>query len=640
MQYTFGVLAHVDAGKTTFSEQLLKITGVLRNAGRVDNGNTYMDHDPIEIRRGITVFSDQTMFSYQGIDFCFIDTPGHADFACEMLRSLSVLDAAILLVSAVDGIQGQTAAIWQYLRKLHIPTMVFINKTDLVNADADTVLSSMQKRFSENILDFSEYKTSEIPTHFLETIAACDEAMLDAYLTDGDNITLMQNHIRTMFLKETIFPCFRGSALRNDGVKAFLDAFITLLTKKDSNPNALPSGIIYKIRSDKRNGRLHFLKLTSGVLRVRDEIEGIKINRILRPYGEKYEAVDQINTGDLAAVTLSQQLPCGTCFGDYRPPYTVNITPALQTRVIYPETIGIAEMEQILKELEAEEPALHVEKQNDALHIAVMGSVQLDVLKELIAGRYGISIDFGKCSILYRETIKAPIKGYGHFEPLRHYAEVHVLLSPNNGQGIRFENAVHTDILSQNYINLVRTHVYEKEHKGVLTGSPLTDVTVTLTAGRAHLKHTEGGDFRESTYRAIRQGLEKADNVLLEPYYRFSIVVQPELVGRVLTDITRFGGSFDDPETIGEQTVITGTAPVSEIMDYPLEIASLSRGLGSVFFSFDGYRPCHNTEEVIESIGYDRTRDNDNPSCSVFCAKGAGFNVPWYEVEDYIHIKE
>ena len=640
MYCTFGVVAHVDAGKTTFSEQILQQAGVIRKAGRVDSGTAYMDHTEIEAKRGITVFSEQTRLVLHGIPCCLIDTPGHADFTAEMARNLAALDLAILLVSASEGIQGQTISIWQLLRQLHIPTVLFMNKADLQTANAAAVLSDLKKQFGNTVLDCSALQYDQPNDTLWEEVAELDDTVFEKFCNGDFKQDVLLSAIKKQFATCQLYPCFYGSALQNQGITSFLRLFAYLCQLPPWNDKDTCSGLVYKVRNDARLGRLHFVKLTQGTLSVKDEINGNKVNQIFIPKGGKYEPTSRMCAGETAAISFHTPVTCGTCFGDYHSASVSHTAAALQTRILYPETVSSTQMEQILQDLEAEEPSLQIARVNGNFHISVMGYVQLEVLQDLIQQRYHIPVTFGKCHVLYLETIQSPVMGYGHFEPLRHYAEVHVLLSPNHGQGIQFENRVHSDVLHQSYIHLIETHVKEKVHIGMLTGSPLTDVTITLIAGRAHIKHTEGGDFREATYRAIRQGLEKAQMLLLEPFYRFTIAIQPAFVGRVLTDITKFGGTFEEPQTHGALTTITGKAPVSEMLEYPMTIASLSSGRGSVSLNLDGYYPCHNTETVVNQIGYDKTRDIENPSCSVFCAKGAGFTVPWDQAEAMMHIKD
>ena len=655
MRKTIGVLAHVDAGKTTFSEQILYHTQAIRTCGRVDHQNAFLDGHAIERERGITIFSDQAPFTYHGHDYTLIDTPGHVDFSAEMERSIQVMDCAVVVVSCVEGVQSHTRTVWKLLRKWGIPTLFFLNKVDRPGADPRRVLEELRGKLSKGCVDFGgPFHHGHPEDNLVEQAAELDDRLLERYLEEGIPEQDFAEVVRDMVKQGTLFPCFTGSALLDQGVEDFLEDLDFLMQGQENSDQPLdqPFGAIaYRCRHDQNGNRVTFLKVTSGQLRAKDEIvchlpDGSvhleKINELRLCHGLKYIPLDVAKRGDLCAVTGLNDVQPGEGVGcvHSRPHYQT--TPTLSAKVLFDERIPAKNVLKIFRLLEEEDPMLHVqwEEEQGEIQVRIMGPIQLEVLGEEVKRRFGIPISFGPCCILYRETIATSVVGYGHFEPLRHYAEVHLGLSPGKrGSGIVFESQCPTDVLDSRYQNLIKTHVFEKQHKGILTGSVLTDVRITLLTGRAHLKHTEGGDFRQATYRAIRQGLEQAQPVLLEPYYSFQVEVESDQLGRVLSDVERMHCQFDAPELTEHGAILLGRGPVSTLMGYSRELAAFTKGHGQISLTFDGYEPCHNTQEVVERIGYDKDRDIQNTSDSVFCSHGAGFPVKWYDVEKHIHIK-
>lgn len=652
MKHTVGILAHVDAGKTTFSEQILYHTHAIRSRGRVDHQDAFLDTHQLEKQRGITIFSGQATFTLEGHTYYLVDTPGHVDFSGEMERAVQIMDYAIVVVSCVEGIQGHTRTVWNLLQKHQIPVFFFLNKIDREGADPHRVFSEIQEKFSPDAVllegRLSEDHWEEV---FTEQIAELDERLLEEYLSDG---VLDREHTIAVLGEKTaerkLFPCFCGSALNDEGVEEFLMEF-SLLTRrgKQKNKQEEPfAGRVYKVLHDKKGTRITFLKVLSGHLAPKDTIlcsaseTEQKINELRLYSGEKYQQINRAEAGDLCAVTGISGVMPGEGVGACKDRIEFEIVPTLSAKVIYDPSLLSKTVLGYLRQLEEEDPLLHVqwEEELQQIQVQIMGLIQLEVLKELLEERFGISVSFGECEILYRETIAEEVIGMGHYEPLRHYAEVHLRLTPApRGSGITFRSECHLDVLDSNFQHLIRTHVLEKEHKGMLLGAPLTDVTVSLIVGRAHEKHTVGGDFREATYRAIRQGLEQAKNLILEPYYAFEIAADAVYLGRILSDIQKRNSSFDDP-VMNEQTVtVTGKGPAAEWMDYPAELVAFTHGKGSVTFRFYGFEPCHNPEEVIQKRGYDKNRDQENTSDSVFCSHGAGFQVKWYDVPKYIHCK-
>lgn len=627
-----GILAHVDAGKTTLSEGMLYTSGAIRTMGRVDNRDAFLDTYALERERGITIFSKQAVFPLGTTQVTLLDTPGHVDFSPEMERTLQVLDYAILVISGADGVQGHTRTLWNLLRRYEIPTFVFVNKMDQKGTDAEVLLQELKNVLEEGCVDFSAKRD----VHFYEEAAVCSEDALEEFLETG---RLKKETLQELFLERQLFPCFFGSALRLEGVKEFLEQMQELI-KVPAYPETFGAKV-FKIARDEAGNRLTYLKITGGSLKVKAVIEGQKVNQIRIYSGEKYEAVNEVETGSICAVTgLSDTYP-GEGLGAEQGTYLPVLEPVLNYQVIPTEGDDPILLLPKLRELEEEEPQLHIvwEEALQEIHVQLMGEVQLEVLKTLIYERFGVEVEFGQGNILYKETIQNTVEGVGHFEPLRHYAEVHLLLEPGEpGSGVQCMSVCSEDLLDRNWQRLILTHLMETEHRGVLTGAPITDIRITLVSGKAHLKHTEGGDFRQAVYRAVRQGLKQADSVLLEPCYEYRLELPSENVGRAMTDIERMHGTFGLPQTEADRTILTGTAPVSTMRDYQKEVHAYTRGNGTLQCTLKGYAPCHNTEEVLAATGYDSERDTLHPTGSVFCAHGAGFLVPWYEVKEYMHL--
>ena len=640
-----GILAHVDAGKTTLSESMLYQSGSIRKLGRVDKGDAFLDTYELERERGITIFSKQAQLSIDDLQITLLDTPGHVDFSAEMERTLQVLDYAILVISGADGVQGHTETLWKLLERYHIPIFLFINKMDQNGTDEAALMNELKKRLDENCVDFSQTDTDELN----ESIAMCSEALLEQYLESGE---IEDTQIRNLIRKRNLFPCYFGSALKVTGVDEFMRGIMNYTEVTTESEEAKFGAKVYKISRDDQGNRLTYIKVTSGCLKVKDLLSGRdrrkekdweeKINQIRIYSGAKFETVNQAERGMICAVTgLSQTYP-GEGLGIERDSDVPILEPVLTYQIQLPEDCEVHSMLEKLRQLEEEEPLLHIiwnEKLGE-IYAQIMGEVQIEVLKSLIWERFHVRIEFGKGNIVYKETIRQPVEGVGHFEPLRHYAEVHLLLEPAEaGTGLHFFSNCSQDTLDLNWQRLILTHLEEKEHCGVLTGSAITDMHITLTTGKAHQKHTEGGDFRQATYRAVRQGLKKAESILLEPYYSYRLEVPADMVGRAMTDIQRMNGSFDTPLQDGESAILTGSAPVVTMRDYQTEVISYTKGRGRLSCILEGYKPCHNQEEVVKEVGYDSERDLDNPTGSVFCAHGAGFVVKWDEVENYMHLQ-
>lgn len=636
-----GLLAHVDAGKTTLSEAMLYTAGSIRKMGRVDNKDAFLDTFALERARGITIFSKQARLALdENTEVFLLDTPGHVDFSAEMERTLQILDYAILVVSGADGVQGHTETLWKLLTRYEIPTFLFVNKMDQEGTDRKKLMQNLQKYLSGNCLDFTSEQgidgllSDEI---FAENAAVCDEAVLERYLETGE---MEKEDLVSMISKRKIFPCFFGSALKLNGVEEMMHA-VSVLTREPSYPEAFGAKV-YKIARDEQGNRLTFLKVTGGCLNVKEELLEEKVNQIRIYSGAKYETAGQVKAGEVCAVTgLSKTYP-GEGIGCESESFLPVLEPVLTYQIRIPQDCDVHKMLQNLKQLEEEEPLLHIvwNERLGEIHAQLMGEVQTEILKSMIAERFGVRVEFGAGNIVYKETIRNTVEGVGHFEPLRHYAEVHLLLEPGEpGSGMHFLSNCSEDVLDKNWQRLILTHLEEKEHLGVLSGSPVTDMQITLVSGRAHQKHTEGGDFRQATYRAVRQGLKKAESVLLEPYYEYRLEVPSEMVGRVLSDLQRMNGTFGSPEQIGEMAVLSGEAPVALMQDYQRKVISYTKGRGRLSCSLSGYKPCSNAEEVLTAIGYDSERDLENPTGSVFCAHGAGFVVPWDQVEDYMHLE-
>lgn len=641
---TTGIVAHVDAGKTTLSENFLYLSGCIRKMGRVDNQDAFFDTDRLERARGITIFSKQAGFTWKDTQFTLLDTPGHIDFSAEMERTLQVLDYAILVISGADGVQGHTMTLFRLLERYQIPVFLFVNKMDQPGTDRNTRLMELKERLDSNCIWFNQEENPD----FLEEVAMGDEEVLDQFLSTGE---IPKEQIQDMIAARKIFPVFFGSALKAEGVEELLDAMDCYMKEREY-PKEFGAKV-YKIARDEQGNRLTFCKITGGVLKVKAHLSGKengakkegweeKVNQIRIYSGEKYETVDEVLAGEVCALTgLTHTYP-GEGIGDEEETGLPVLEPVLTYRVLLPEEVDAAVMLPKLRVLEEEDPTLHViwDENLQEIQIQLMGEVQIEVLKSVIAERFDVDISFDAGSIVYKETIKNTVEGVGHFEPLRHYAEVHLLLEPGEpGSGISIATNCSEDLLDKNWQRLISTHLEEKEFKGVLTGSALTDVKITVVGGRAHQKHTEGGDFRQATYRAVRQGLMQAESVLLEPFYRFRLEVPMDCVGRAMTDIEKRNGVFKTPDTNGEQSVLTGRIPVSTMRDYQKELLAYTKGRGKLFCELDGYGPCHNMEEVVENCRYDVERDLANTADSVFCAHGAGFIVPWYEVPDYMHVE-
>ena len=632
-----GILAHVDAGKTTLSEGMLYLSGTVRKLGRVDHKDAFLDTYSLERDRGITIFSKQAVFSLGNRRINLLDTPGHVDFSAEMERTLQVLDYAVLVISGADGVQGHTETLWKLLKLYEIPTFIFINKMDQPGTDRESLLTELKERLDEGCIVFGKGKNVES----LEEIAMTDEAVLDYFM---EHETVRNEDICRLIRERKIFPCYFGSALKLDGVQELLAGFEEYMKPFDGKKEF--GARVFKISRDDKGERLTFLKVTGGKLVVKMPInKAEKINQIRIYSGAKYEAVNEVEAGGVCAVTGLSSYYIGQGLGVEKGTAAPFLEPVLTYQMILPEGADTTKVLRELKQLEEEEPLLNIvwNPALEEIHVQLMGEVQTEILKTMIAERFHLDVEFGTGKIVYKETIKSPVVGVGHYEPLRHYAEVHLKMEPlEAGSGLVFDTDCSEDVLDRNWQRLILTHLQEREHPGVLTGAPITDMKITIVAGRAHLKHTEGGDFRQATYRAVRQGLKSAESVLLEPWYSFVLEVPSEQVGRAMSDIGQMNGSFEGPEAEDKQGMVrlTGTAPASEMRDYQREVWAYTKGRGRITLTLKGYEPCHNAEEVIEEIGYDSERDVDNPTGSVFCAHGAGFLVKWDEVPEYMHIKE
>ena len=630
-----GILAHVDAGKTTLSEGLLYTCGRLKKLGRVDHKDAFLDTDPMERERGITIFSKQAVLPLEGAEITLLDTPGHADFSAEMERTLQVLDCAILVISGTDGVQGHTHTLWKLLERYGVPTFLFINKMDLAGADRDALLSELKSRLDEGCVDFAA------PTEQVwEQAAVCDEDALERYLEDN---SLDDGALTALIAKRKLFPCWFGSALKLEGVAEFLQGLEHYAPRPRYGPDF--AARVFKISRDNQGARLTWMKITGGSLRVKAPLSGPgweeKADQLRIYSGAKFQVVDEAAAGTVCAVTGLSATAAGEGLGAEAEALPPALEPVLTYQVVLPAGQDPHTALQKLRQLEEEDPQLHLvwNERLGELHVQLMGEVQLEILQRLIAERFGMEVSFGQGGIVYRETIAGAVEGVGHYEPLRHYAEVHLLMEPlPRGSGLVLTSACPQDMLDLNWQRLVLTHLAERSHPGVLTGSPITDMRITLVAGRAHLKHTEGGDFRQATYRAVRQGLMEAESILLEPWYNFRLEVSAEQVGRALSDLQRMHGRVEPPETAGDMAVLTGSAPVEQLRDYGREVAAYTRGRGRLSCTSGGYAPCHNQDEVVAAMGYDPERDVENPPGSVFCAHGAGYNVKWDEVKAHAHV--
>lgn len=702
MRKTIGILAHVDAGKTTFSEQLLYHTGSIRNLGRVDEKTSTLDHNEIEQNRGITIFSGQGNFTYHGDTYYLIDTPGHTDFAAETERAISILDYAIVLISGSSGVQAHTVNLFHLLKLYQIPAFFFINKMDMEGIDLDAVFQEIQNKLTKDALNITS-----IPVYspaVAEFIADREDAFMETYLNEVVTDEIQKRALTALIKSQHCYPVLCGSALKNKGVDQFLNVFSSytetdyeateniitenkiieddaskddsmevVTTEYDTSKNTIMSadslkdstmkydtknelfiGKVYKITHEENGNRITYLKALKGKLEIKTEFtfdqggEHIteKINEIRIYNGKKFEVTNTIVAGDVCAVTGLKSAQCGSLLKsgkvNYKEKVNFHLSSGLQSKVHILDDTDLSTCMAKLRILEAEDPMLTVtyQKETEEILLHIMGKIQLEVLTSTLFSRFGIRVEFEKPQIQYKETIGESVVGYGHFEPLRHYAEVQIRIEPNQrGMGITFASECPVDILAANYQSLIETHIFEKVHKGILTGYPLTDVHIVLQSGRAHIKHTEGGDFREATYRAVRQGLEKIPSIVLEPYYQFDIYMDESHIGRVLSDIQKMRGEFEAPEQMGQSVHIHGRGPIETFMEYPLELTSFTRGTGSISLVFDGYDICQNQEEVVERIGYQKDKDTENTSRSVFCAKGTSFTVSWDEAEDYMHTK-
>uniref|UniRef100_UPI00402A5B4B NYN domain-containing protein n=1 Tax=Faecalibacterium sp. TaxID=1971605 RepID=UPI00402A5B4B len=638
-QIVLGILAHVDSGKTTLSEAMLYRAGVTRRLGRVDHKDAFLDTDALEKARGITIFSKQALLTAGDTDITLLDTPGHVDFSTETERTLQVLDYAVLVVSGTDGVQSHTETLWRLLRRYHVPTFVFVNKMDLPGMERQELLAQLNRRLGEGFVDFGAEQADRD-----EALALCDENLMDRMLDAGQ---LQDADLILAIARRHVFPCWFGAALKLEGVDALLDG-LDRYTRPAPALKAFGAKV-FKVSQDEQGARLTWLRVTGGELKVKAQLTGEadgepwaeKANQLRLYSGAKYTLTEAIGPGQVCAVTGLTKARPGEGLGAERDSDLPVLEPVLSYQVLLPEGADVHAALGKLHRLEEEEPQLHVvwNETLGEIHVQLMGEIQLEVLRSLLAERFGLEVEFGPGGILYKETITEPMEGVGHYEPLRHYAEVHLKLEPlPRGSGMQFAADCREEVLDKNWQRLVLTHLEEKQHLGVLTGSPLTDVKITLIAGRAHLKHTEGGDFRQATYRAVRQGLMLAKSQLLEPWYAFRLEVPAENIGRAMSDIQRMEGTFDPPESGEETAVLTGFAPVSTMRSYPMEVVSYTRGRGHLSLTLDGYRPCHNAQEVIAAIGYEPEHDLDNPADSVFCAHGAGFVVPWDQVRSHMHV--
>ena len=646
MNKTIGILAHVDGGKTTLSEQLLYQSGQVRTLGKVDDASSRLDQDEMERRRGITIFSHSAWFSWRGSRYYLLDTPGHTDFFGQTERCLWALDLAVLLVSIPEGIRGHTLTLWRLLRQQNIPTILFLNKADQPGADPESLLSRLKERLSPDLIAMDGFDGT-FSLDQQEELAGLDETLCDAFLNGQEDPDFWHSRAGELFGMGKWFPVLTGSALLGEGVQPLL-ALLDLLTTRYF-PEGEPKGMVYQIRYDEKNTPLAYCKLTGGTLETRtpltltDTGERIKAGQLKSPLGDKLTPVQQVAAGEVFVMLPAPEiLSCGTGFGGEPSRRLAQTAPLLTVQAVYPDTVPLPEMAQLFHRLEREEPSLKVQLKGEQLTLRSMGAIQLEILQDLLA-RQGAQVSFTKPDILYQETISAPVTGYGHYEPLRHYAEVHLRMEPGKrGSGIVFESRVPTDVLEQNWQNLIRTHVLEQVPTGVLTGSPVTDLKIILVAARAHLKHTEGGDFRQATYRAIRQGLMQArqlgQTLLLEPVYRYEILAPGDAAGKLGGLLAVLAGQSDPPKFTGEWAEFSGSAPVEQMLPLLEQLPALTGGRGSASTAFAGYAPCHNAPEVVQQRGYEPIRDIDHPADSIFCSHGAGFTVPWEQVKDYVHL--
>ncbi len=637
---SLGILAHVDAGKTTLSESMLYLCGNIRKLGRVDNRDTFLDTETIEKERGITIFSKQAKLVIDDTDVTLLDTPGHVDFSAEMERTLQIMDYAVLVISATQKVQSHTKTLWKLLERYEIPVFIFVNKMDRPDTDKNEILEDLHRELGNNVVDFGILEDDR--ERFFENIALCDEEILETYVNQQ---SLTAQQIGGFITQRRIYPCYFGSALKLTAVDSLMKGISVYTQEPDWGEEF--GAKVYKIGRDSNGMRLTYLKVTGGVLRVKETVRtgdgsSEKVNQIRIYSGVKYDMVSEAPAGCVCAVTGLEKTYAGQCLGDGTQEFEPVLEPVLSYELILPKDCDAMECFGKLKILSEENPELNIAWNdiNKSVTVRLMGEVQTEVLKRQIMDRFGIAVGFGMGHILYKETVATKAEGVGHYEPLRHYAEVHLLLEPlERGSGIVIDVQCSEDVLDKNWQRLIVTHLEEKVHKGVLTGAPITDIKLTLVAGRAHLKHTEGGDFREATYRAVRNGLMQAESVLLEPYYAVRLQLPMKSLGRAMTDMKQRSGYFKPAQIVGETAVLEGIAPVSCMYDYAREVAAYTGGMGSLACTFNGYGKCHNTEEVINNAGYDPLADTDNPASSVFCAHGAGFIVEWDKVKDYMHVE-
>lgn len=633
---TVGILAHVDSGKTTLSESVLYQTGVLRTLGRVDHGNAFMDSHEIEQDRGITIFSNQAVFVMDSVEVTLLDTPGHVDFSTEMERTLQVLDYAILVISATDGVQSHTETLWQLLIRYEIPCFIFVNKMDLSYRSRAELMEELKKKLSSSCIDFTDMKG------LTEELALCDDCLMESFL---EETPMEEEQLRQAIQNRHVFPCFFGSALKSEGVAELLKGLEQYTKSRDYGSTF--GAKVFKITQSPQGERLTHLKITGGTLKVKELLKGnkgnwsAKVNQIRLYSGTKFELKSEVGAGTVCAVTGLEATMPGEGLGMEPDSEGAVLEPILNYKMVLPSGTDVHTALTKLKVLEEEDPHLHIVWQESLqeIHVRIMGEIQLEVLKRMIAERFCMEVSFCYSSIAYKETIKKAVVGVGHYEPLRHYAEVHLLLEPGDaGSGLVFDTRCSEDNLDKNWQRLILTHLQEKQHVGVLAGMPITDMKITLIAGRAHQKHTMGGDFRQATYRAVRQGLRSAESVLLEPWYRFRLEVPADCVGRAMTDVQGMGGSFDPPETVGDTALLTGCVPAGSVQHYQQELLGYTKGRGRISCVLKGYEPCHNEQEVLEELQYDADGDLEHPADSVFCDHGAGFTVKWDKVSQYQHV--
>lgn len=657
MNKIIGILAHVDAGKTTFCEQLLYHTKSIRKLGRVDHKDTFLDSHSIEKSRGITIFSGQGYFEYNDSNYYLIDTPGHIDFSPEMERSIKIMDYAVLIISGVEKVQSHTRTVFRLLKEYNVPIIIFVNKMDRIGANKEDIIKDLKLNLSENIVDISKSfninENYELDTDLIEFIAERDEDLFNKYLDEDYDKDLWIKNMKSMLKDNKIYPCVFGSALNNEGIDSFLEK-LDILTYTNYYEDDKFIGKVYKVIYDKSNTRITYIKALQGSINVKDEIRYMdsyeKINQIRTYNGDKFITKNSAKAGELFAVTgLNQSISGNYIFSKdfelesidlYKDEFSNKIQPNMKSKIIFDKSLNINDVYNYFKILSDEEPSLNVyyDENTKEISVHIMGKIQLEILKDIVKERFGFEIEFGPCEIIYKETVKESTIGYGHFEPLGHYAEVHIKIEPMpRNSGISFESNALVDNLNIGHQNLVKTHVFEREHRGILGGYPITDVKITLLNGKAHNKHTSGGDFREATFRALRQGIEKVENILLEPYYKFKIEISMDYIGRVLSDIQKMSGEFEEPQVLNDKAIITGRGPVSSFMDYAMEIASFSKGTGIISYVQDGYDLCHNTEEILEKRNYNKNADIYYTSNSIFCSKGKAYIVEGDKAKEYMH---